>query len=98
MTLANNSQTVNATSHPNQPAISQGELFAHMWEFDDRKKRKDSLTVRGTNSANEAKFNETFKEVSQFLTGSPITPESIHYNNPERTMLRVKIMKIGTSY
>ena len=66
-------------------------MYAELWEFDERKKRKESLIVRGTGVGSIDQFRTRFSELSTCLTGSNIIPDEIHCISVENSLYRVKI-------
>ena len=73
------------------PIQSREELYAELWEFEERRKRKDSLIVRGSGSQNVAVFTEFFADVSEALTGQRTIPDQTYCISQERSLYRVKI-------
>ena len=66
-------------------------LYTELREFDERKKRRDSLIVRGVDVASETEFVTLFGRVSNVLTGNSLRPEAVHCINPEVGLYRVKV-------
>lgn len=60
-------------------------------ELDERKKRKDSLFVRGISARNDGEFTDTFKHVCRSITGNTITPDSVTCINRDKKLYRAKV-------
>ena len=73
--------------------ISREELYSELWEFEERKKRRESLIVRGTNAQNSSDFSRCFEEISTHLTGTAVVPDEIHRigSGSSTPLYRVKI-------
>ena len=61
----------------NPPNFQREALYADFREFDERKKRRDSLIMRGVNVASGLEFVTLFERVSNVLTGSSLRPETV---------------------
>ena len=70
---------------------SREELYAELWEFEERRKRRDSLIIRGSGAQNIVGFTEFFADVSEALTGQRVVPDETYCVNQERSLYRVKI-------
>ena len=64
-----------------------------MREFEDRKKRRESLIIRDVKGASDKELSQTFISLSQNhnLINSNVTPDSIYCINRESGMFRVSI-------
>ena len=65
--------------------MSNDQLYAELWEFDERKKRKESLIVRGTGVGSTDLFHTRFSELSTCLPGRDISPDEIHCTGVENS-------------
>ena len=87
-----NSET---SSSRNQQNFNRESLYTEMREFEERKKRRESLIVRGVRGASDEAFLQTFANLSQSLINSNITPDNIYCINRESGMFRVSIKDIN---
>ena len=65
------------------PIQSREELYAELWEFKERRKRKDSFIVRGSGAQNVAGFTEFFADVTEALTGQRTIPDQTYSKTGE---------------
>ena len=65
-----------------------------MREFEERKKRRDCIIVRGSTSTTEAEFRTEFSGATQHVLGNPVTPGSVQCINPDRGMYRVRVTNL----
>ena len=70
---------------------SREELYSELWEFEERRKRRESLIVRGSEVQTVAGFTEFFAGVSEALTGERVVPDQIFCVNQQSSLYRVKI-------
>ena len=103
MTLNNHIQTSASTQASaeavsrdsnNSPNASEGmvkknELYAELWEFEERKKRTSSIIVKGTGANNIQEFSDKFRDVHQFLLRSPPQIASTHCIDSAKKIYRV---------
>ena len=66
-------------------------LYTKFYEFEDRKKRKDSIIVKGIQAADNLQFSSTFKLVSEKIIGEKLTPENIHCIDQNKSIFRADI-------
>ena len=72
-------------------SFTRERLYAEMREFEERKKRVDSIIVKGTGAGNIGEFTNSFNEVSEHLINDrPQTSEIFCVNN-DRCIYRVKL-------
>ena len=70
---------------------TRDSLFAEFHEFDERKKRKESVIVRGIEAANEAEFITIFGRISSVVLGRSIAPDNVVCINHQANLYRIKI-------
>ena len=87
--LVNSQQSPQTPSQ--NPPISRESLFIEFHEFEERKKRKDSIIVRGITASNNEEFKTVFTGVSRELVGRVITLTDVHCISQQRKMYRVRI-------
>ena len=79
----------------NQPssvaAASRDSLFAEFHEYEERKKRKESVIVRGIVAANETEFTTIFGRISLAISGRCIQPDQVVCINHQSNLYRIKI-------
>ena len=66
--------TMGASSQ-NITGVQRESLYTEFWEFEQRKKRRGSIFVKGLVTDTEASFRTSFSSLSQEITGQPIVPE-----------------------
>ena len=71
---------------------SRAELFSELREFDEQKKRRCSLIVKGIQATTDDQFVPVFQNVSQVLTGTAVTPDEVYCINRENKIYRVKVL------
>ena len=71
--------------------FSRESLYTEMREFEERKKRRESLIIRGVRGASDEEFSQTLITLSQTLINSNVTPDKIYCINRESGMFRVSI-------
>ena len=81
------------TSSTSSP-IFREQFFTEMREFEERKKRRDCIIVRGSTSTTEAEFRTEFSGATQHVLGNPVTPGSVQCINPDRGMYRVRVTNL----
>ena len=96
--LANQMSTVTSNSNANQfssgntsPVVNEN-LYAELWEFEERKKRRESLIIRGSGAQSNAQLSGIFEDISSELVGTRVTPDEIHCINSENSLYRVKLV------
>ena len=72
-------------------STTSDSLFAEFHEFDERKKRKESIVVRGIVAANEAEFSKIFGRISSVILGKSVAPDSVVCINHQANLYRIKI-------
>ena len=87
------SPVVASDSSPNSDRVinTREQLYAELWEFEERRKRKESLIVRGTGSGPTTEFQQHFSALSSALTGAPVPVDDVYCISAERSMFRIKI-------
>ena len=75
----------------NEAPMSRKDLYAEMWEFEERKKRATSVIVRGTGSNNVGEFTDKFKLLHQFLLNSAPRIANVHCISTESKLYRVTL-------
>ena len=75
----------------NPPNFQRESLYAEFREFDERKKRRDSLVMRGVDVASESEFLTLFGRVSNVLTGNSLRPKTVHCISTEAGPYRVQV-------
>ena len=73
------------------PCSQRESLYAELREFDERKKRRDSLIFKGAKSRNNTEFSNTFAEICSQITGSSSDPDEVYCINSQSGMYRVKV-------
>ena len=79
-----------ASTTPN-PLSNRKDLFLEMHEFDERKKRKESLIVKGITASNSQEFTHIFNIVSRTIVDKVVTPDNIFKIPNQTNMFRIKI-------
>ena len=87
----NNNQTTPNNVNYNNPGNFQGDLYAELWEFEERRKRCESLIVRGSGANSNAEFSQFFAGLSEVLVGSNVVPDEVVCINTENSLYRIKI-------
>ena len=95
------SSGVSNSLHNMPSAVTAGgttrdSLFAEFHEFDERKKRKESVIVRGIVAANEAEFSTIFGRISSVILGRSVVPDNIVCINHQANLYRIKISDSDT--
>ena len=71
--------------------ISRNDLYAEMYEFEERKKRVSSVIVRGTNANSVPDFTAKFKLVYESIMHSAPHIANVHCINAESKLFRVTL-------
>ena len=81
------------TSNPNASSspFTREKLFLEMREFDERKKRADSIIVRGIEASNASVFASTFKDVCTYLGEANAVVSDIFCVSSANKIFRLKI-------
>ena len=84
---------INSNTNTNQQNsnFSRESLYTEMREFEERKKRRESLIIRGVRGNSDIEFSQVFTNICQSLVNSNVTPDSIYCVNRESGMFRVAI-------
>ena len=82
-------RTASAPQVDDDALVSRKDLFAEMFEFEERKKRVSSIIVRGTGAGTIPQFSDKFRVVYQFLLNSTPQIDSVHCICPDKGMFRV---------
>ena len=85
-----NNENSSSRNQQNQN-FSRESLYTEMREFDEKKKRRESLIIRGLRGASDEEFSQTFISLSQTLINFDVTPDKIYCINRESGMFRVSI-------
>ena len=93
--LNSSSDTVSVNG-PNQNSTpgficTRESLFTEFHEFEERKKRKESMIVRGIIASNEDEFRAIFGRVTTVIIGSNCQPDSVVSVNQQTNMFRIKV-------
>ena len=72
--------------------LNRGELYTELFEFEERKRRKDSLIIKGTDVRSENAFRTKFAEISTFVTGAAIVPDEVYCINSDNSLYRVSVL------
>ena len=76
----------------NQPSrMNDSDLYVKFFEFEDRKKRKDSIVIRGIQADNNSQFSGTFEQVAEKIIGDKVTPDTVHCIDRDRNIFRADI-------
>ena len=99
-TLVNNTnQTTPSNVSCNNLGNFQGDLYAKLWEFEERRRRRESLptlfklpqfTLLGSGTNSNAKFSQFFAKVSDVLVGSNVVPDEVVCINTESKLTMVQ--------
>ena len=79
-----------ATTFPGNVLPSRDALFSEFREFEERKKRADSLIVRGLAGLTDAQFKTKFRDISRDLVGSCVDFSDVYCINREKGLFRVR--------
>ena len=82
--------------HNPVPSSNRESLFAEFHEYDERKKRRESIIVRGIAAANETEFITTFDKISLAILGRSVQPDNIVCINHQTNLYRIKIVDNDT--
>ena len=77
------------TSHSPSGSITRDNLYVELREYEERKKRSNSIIVKGTGAQNNTEFSTTFGNVCQYLLGATPVVKDIFCISSERSMYRV---------
>ena len=89
----NSSSDVVRDNVPNQ-SITPGFITTReslFTEFEERKKRKESMIVRGIIASNEDEFRTIFGRVTTAIIGSNCQPDNVVSVNQQANMFRIKL-------
>ena len=78
-----------APSHQN--AISDNDLYLKFQEFEDRRRRRDCLIIRGINAENTTQLVNSFQAITEEITGTRTTPANTSFISKEKKIFRVEI-------
>ena len=84
-----NSSQLPSTS--NNSVVTRESLYTEFRESEKRKKRKDSLIVRGIVASNDDEFRAIFGRVSKIVTGTVLQTENVYRIPSQSGMFRIKI-------
>ena len=84
---------IDSNSNRNQQNnnFNRESLYTEMREFEERKKRREALIVRGVRGNSDIEFTQMFTNLCQTLVNANVTPDSIYCVNRESGMFRVAI-------
>ena len=86
---AGHQERAEAPTVQSESGISRSDLYAEMWEFEERKKRASSVIVRGIQANNATDYADKFKVVLQFLLGSEPQVSNIYCISADKKIYRV---------
>ena len=78
-------------SSANLNLISRESLYVEMREFEERKKRSNSIIIKGINAIDEVAFKNVLDEMCEELVGESLVIDDIFCINRDRNMYRVKV-------
>ena len=86
-----------SSSGVSQPAsgLSREALYTELFEFEERKKRRASVVIRGTKAKTVNELRSVFSNLCTNLTGSPYDPDDVHCINRDTGMFRVKVADLS---
>ena len=87
--LVTNSSQLAST--PNNGFATRESLYTEFQEFEERKKRKDSLIVRGIVASNDDEFRAIFGRVSNIVMDTVLQPDNVYRIPSQSNMFRIKI-------
>ena len=79
------------TSHERQGIFNRESLFTEMREFDERRKRRESIIVKGVRTTTDPLFVNAFTDISRALINRTVTPENVYCINRDTGMYRVTV-------
>ena len=79
-----------------ETVVSKQDLYTEMWEFEERKKRQNSVIVRGTGCNTIDEFSDKFRLILQFLLQSNPRIASTHCICPDKKIFRVTFVDKAT--
>ena len=93
-TLNSSIQNLNTTSNTTTPGspLSRDAMFAEFREYDERKKRRDSLIVRGLVCTADNDFPAKFGDLTAAITGSRVAVQKVHCISKPNHIYRVDIV------
>ena len=91
--LTESVQTLTDRAHSSQVSLNDEDLFIKFHEFEDRKRRRDSIIVRGIIAENITPFINTFQAITEEITGNRTVPSQadIHTIAADRNLFRVTV-------
>ena len=90
-TLINQPMNPPIQTEPSANLISRESLYVEMREFEERKKRSNSIIIKGVDAIDNDAFKNVFDEICEELVGEPLVIDDIFCINRDRNMYRVKI-------
>ena len=90
-TLTTSLQSHNSSTDRTARNLDDETLFTKFYEFEERKKRKTSIVVKGLNALNNAEFTDKFGDVAEAITGERVIPCNVYCINAERHIYRATI-------
>ena len=94
--LSHSEQSRNVPVATSVEPRTRSELYSELWEFEERRKRRESIIVLGTEVGNVAEFRQVFGNITGHLTGNIANPNDITCINADRSIYRVKIADYST--
>ena len=78
-------------SGSHQCNLDDNALYTKFFEFEDRKRRKDSIIIRGIQAANTSQFSSMFEQVTEKIMGEKLAPENPHCIDQNKFIFRAVI-------
>ena len=82
-------QVSNQDGSPLSGSITRDNLYVELREYEERKKRSNSIIVKGTAAQSDADFSTTFGNVCQYLLGATPVVNDVFCISRERSIYRV---------
>ena len=57
--------------------VNRSELYSELWKFEERRKRRQSIIVKGTDANDVGYFCQVFGDVTQNLIDARVVPDDI---------------------
>ena len=76
-------------SHSSSGSITRDNLYVELREYEERKKRSNSIIIKGTGAQNDSEFSTTFGNICQYLLGGTPAVKDVFCISRERSIYRV---------
>ena len=76
-------------SHSSSGSITRDNLYVELREYEEQKKRSNSIIVKGTDAQNDTDFTTTFGNICQYLLGATLVVKNVFCISRERSIYRV---------